>query len=703
MKKNDFILDRATFSQLTLDVKTALSHQYLFDAISILLNLLEMLGRLSCQSTMIEQLITIKSNYDKLLHYMKEGTEDPLRTVLHRQLIEQTFTILQDLIREYDLYTQDNIYTAVAHEFWKERSRNDFLAMLQCDFSNDFEAQDNLFNFIWTAPQLTHQEEHLLKHLLLNQDTPVRQYVLNALSLANVHYFDPAKLRLLCDKSYITSRAEQAAYIIGIFLTTSLHHSIIQIFPDLSDELRHIDLYSSNMLTTLQHFVCLYLETERVHERMEKQIVPTLIKVSQERQKNGLNASEINLTESTSSLYINQKAKAQLSEGIREMVRLSKEGMDTHFYTFIALKKFPFFQSVNHWLAPFTENRFGTSVGCFSAFPLCDSDKYSMFMFFHYLKNDERIAEIQKLMDNIQDKVAKKQSNRQHIQNTIQCFYRLFKCSPWISMWPNIFTIEQLLIHNPILGPILKTNNRFLIKTGQLLFHNKHYKEAELHLKYYAEKNGGDFKLLMQLGICAQEQGHLRKAISYYQQAEALNPKEFSIRFRIQHCLSLLGKHEERLKYLLEMEKMEPDDTGITMNVGLCLIQLQKWEEALKRFYKLEFKEQKVATSLRAIAWCLLRSKRFEEAEKYYKRLVDYFPADIQWKDRLNAGHVAWAMGNTKQALELYIDYTRRYAASQPEKSDLLLPFTKDREILHDLGFDDKNISLMHDMIYQNL
>ena len=694
------MLDKATFSQLTLEARKELSHQHLHNTIGILLNLLEMLDGLSCQPAMKEQLNAIKSDYGRLLHYMKEGPEDPLRTALQQRLTEKIFTILQDLIREYELYTQENIYTTVAKECWKKHPREAFLSMLQHNFFNDFEAQDNLFNYIWTSPQLTHQEEMLLKLLLIGQDTLVRQYVLSALSLSIVHYFDPAKMRLLCDDSHITNQTEQAKAIIGIFLAVSIQHSSITLFPTIQKELSScIDLHKINMLTILQHFTCLYFESERIHEKMEK-IIPALIKISQSQQTDRLNPLEINLDESQP--FINSQTKAKLAEGIMEIARLSKEGMDTNFYTFIPLKKFPFFQSVGHWLAPFTEDRPDSPAIGLSKLPLCDNDKYSLSIFFHHQKNKEQMNEMQTIIDKIQSHTDSK-SNQQHIQEAIQCFYRLFKCSPWISIWPDIFTLEKLLIYNPILSPILENNNRFLKKTGLLLLRNHHYQEAELHLHRYAKRNGKDLDLLMQLGECAQAQGHLRKAISYYQQANTLQPKTFDIKYKIQHCLSLFEKHEERLRYLQEMEEMDSDNAQVTMQTGLCLMQLKQWEQALQRFYKLEYREQEVAMSLRAIAWCLLRSGRLEEAEKYYLRLNEYFPTDTHWEDYLNAGHVAWAMGETKKALKRYIDYIHHYAVANPEESDLLNPFTEDHEVLHELGFNDHHIALMYDMISQNI
>ena len=700
MSNDKISIDRKTFRQLSSSVEEELANHHLHQAIGILQNVIGMMGAFPRYALVREKLQQTSDDYDRLLHYMVEGVEDPARESLQKRLLQKVFSMLQDLRREYDQSILNNVYSQTTKEYWNNWERERFIPLLHRTYENNYEAQDNLFNVLWTAPQLTSEEEEELKKMASNASAPIQCYILSALTLANIHYFDAAKTRVVDALSHIDTPSVKARAMFGMAITTYLHPRPFSIYPGLLDKGRKGKENSNKELTQLQHYLCLYLETERIHEKMEKEILPTIIKVTQQRRKMGFDDMDIDLTDEDSTPNISRKDKKKLAEGIIEMARLSHEGMDVNLPTFAALKRFSFFQSVGHWLAPFTNERPEVpDIGYLKHLPLCDNDKYSVAMLHRFLPAEQREG-LNRMLEAHEEMLNHdERSLQEEYQNVTQCLYRLFKRSPWTSLWPDIFTIDMLFIDNPLYGPILKEDDAFLHETGMMLFRNKHYKEAERHLSLYAKHKGTDFSLLMQLGICAQEQGNFQKAINSFRQANLLQPESSQALYRMQYCMARQEQYRAQLDALLNLERLLPDDPKITTETGLCLIQLEEWEDALKRFYKLEVKEKNIVPSMRAIAWCHLNMHQYDEAQKYYRRIAEEYPLNVTWEDHLNAGHTAWAMGDTKTALQHYTTYVHQYAASAPEETNLLRPFECDHKLLLGIGFSEGSIGLMHDMI----
>ena len=94
----------------------------------------------------------------------------------------------------------------------------------------------------------------------------------------------------------------------------------------------------------------------------------------------------------------------------------------------------------------------------------------------------------------------------------------------------------------------------------------------------------------------------------------------------------------------------------------------------------------------RGIAWCSFLTDKTEQSMKYYQKIIDQKPQGI---DYLNAGHVAWCGGQTKEAVTLY----EKAAALFESKDHFISTFYKDKDFLLHKGIDEDDISLMIDLL----
>ena len=98
------------------------------------------------------------------------------------------------------------------------------------------------------------------------------------------------------------------------------------------------------------------------------------------------------------------------------------------------------------------------------------------------------------------------------------------------------------------------------------------------------------------------------------------------------------------------MEEATPEDTNVIFHIGSCLAELGQYEEAANYFFKLDFIESNCIKAWRGIGWCSFISRKYEQAMKYYEKIIEQKPLAI---DYMNAGHVAWTMGDIQKAAAL--------------------------------------------------
>ena len=697
------MFDDETFRQLTDNVEADLIHGHLHDALRLLGESLDA----ELAPELKHEVSNIQADYNRLLHYMAEGSEDISRPALFARFITKTFRVLQQLRHDYRVAHGKDAYAVMAHACqydWQEQFNQ---AINTLGDGMDYEAIDHLFELVWVAGPLDANDERQLRLFLMATDKKNRCHLLGALTLSLLHYFDVAKMRLLAEYATSPSADERARSIVGLSFACHLYASILPLYPTLEEQLKTLTQQDGfeEELTLLQHQFCLYQESERLQQKMEQEILPILIKASRERAKLGFdNDLEIDLTSPDSGLNLNKEARKRINESAKAMFQMFQEGVDVNLHTFTALKGFPFFGRIAHWLAPFDPHRPEVNdATLLRKFRLCDADLYSLCFLTQKIPEEQR-KDLSQMLSNHSEEIEEqaREMGVSPIQNVVQCLYRLLRRSPWQSMWPDVFTANALLLHHPLFGPVLKASPVFLHTTGNTLLRHAHYEEAEEHLLLYSEKNGANSDLFCQLGYCEQQLGRYSKAIYYFRQADMLEPDKSQTLYHLQFCYARQARYEEQLECLLQLERLHPDEPRVLTETGLCLMQLNRWEEAQRRFFQMELRGQRLLPSLRAIAWCALRMKDYELAQRYYDRILGEELARTKWEDFLNAGHIAWIRGNVSTALMLYHEYARRYAAD-PEVKDILEPYNQDASILLEHGKSPSDIHLMYDLIARDL
>ena len=126
-------------------------------------------------------------------------------------------------------------------------------------------------------------------------------------------------------------------------------------------------------------------------------------------------------------------------------------------------------------------------------------------------------------------------------------------------------------------------------------------------------------------------------------------------------------------------------------------MKLGDYATALKHYFKIEYLNPGNPHILRPISWSYFALGELKKADKYFTRIFEGKPG---YYDYINYGHLQWALGNKKDAVELYVQSLRDLNF---EMEDFLKTMEDDRSILIGNGINQKDIPLMLDYLHYRL
>lgn len=693
--------------------------------------------------TRLEQ---IQTSYKYMLDYMRQGANDPERWELHRKMLTDTWGIA-DRAR---LLMLDNVSTRYYHHVRHTpepaglsdyglktllhilESFNDDLAVSELLSDNKIDNvlkrhEDTLkFMFVrtWTSNAWDAQNEEEARDMLASEQLPAEDLCLfvSAVTLSLMECFDLRKLLWLLDAYKHRNVHVSQRSLVGAIIILYIYRNRISLYSELLKKMDVMEEEEPNFrddVARIYRQLLMCQETEKIDKKMREEIIPEMMK-NVSNMKNMRFDTEENEEELNDLNPDWQDAldKSGLGDKLREMSELQMEGADVYMSTFAALKNFPFFKEVHNWFYPFSkqqsqvlkllrsENKENNTLldillqtGTFS-----NSDKYSLFFTIHQLPkeqqhmmlnqlNEQQMAE---LAEKVNEETLKKLNERPSTASNqyLHDLYRFFKLSVRRTEFRDIFK-EKLDLHNvPALDNILHWDDMlypiadFFLKKERWEEAIEIYKEMEAISEF--DENSAEF--YQKLGYALQKRKRYNEAIDAFIKADTLKPDNIWNNRHLATCYRLNRNYKAALTYYKRVEEIVPEDTNAIFYIGNCLAELGEFEEALNYFFKLDFMQTNSLKAWRGIGWCSFITKKYEQAMKYYEKVIEQKPLAI---DYLNAGHVAWAMGDVQKAATFY----GKSIAVCGNREKFLDMFRKDEEPLLKHGIREEDIPLMLDLL----
>ena len=688
-----------------------------------------------------DEINRLEEAYKLMLSYAKQGADDPSRTSLYDNIVSEMNLMLDRVVRqslaqeESSLYfntlrteqlRQGELIGALLEEYYKLEDKLSIYNIIVSEekvqqSQNVIEEKERLerriFNRIWIAFPLKNNEEEALRDLFLSNKSSqyFQELIVSALLLGMIEYYDPRRLGLLMTAYQSEIQEVSIKSLVAILLSMYMYNNRISDKKLLNQlaSIKELPTWSSDVKTAYLEFVRTR-DTERISRKMQDELIPEMLKLRPDIYKK-LNDSTAMID--VSSIEENPEWEDMLrnsgiTDKIKELSQLQEEGSDVFMSTFSHLKTFPFFAEIANWFMPFSlehslvKQTLGSDVSVIGEIIehapfLCNSDKYSFLLSLGSIPQHQRqlmLSQFEQQREALSGAgmamAAMTQPNqRKRLMNKyLQDLYRFFKLFRRKGEFCDPFCEPINLVNIALLSDDLDDVDTLML-VAEFYFRRKYYQEALDVFKSILDKIPPTAQIFQKIGYCYQQQGELKKALTYYEQAELLNADSVWTLRRIAACHKSLNNPKEALSYYERVAKVKVDDLAVTMNIGHCYLELGNYKEAVKNYYKVEFLDEKSTRAWRPLAWCLLLLGDYDQSSGYYNKILNDSPTN---EDFLNMGHLSLIQGNISKAIEFY----KKSIDNNASNVDLLIDsMKKDEEYLKRIGVDVALIPLIVDAL----
>lgn len=681
----------------------------------------------------------IQTSYQYMLQYMKLGMKDPERQKLYRQLIADTWEIAD----QTRLALLDEISTHYYHELRRNPSKlpkaydlsglqrilegfTDELAVSQLAGYQGLDAilkrheqtHQVMFLTTWSNSNWTTEEVAQAENMLQSETLPINDLCLfvSAVTLSLMECFDERKVSWLLDGIRHTHPLVNQRALVGLVIILHLYSTRIVLYPELE---ARISLFKEDVAFCKQlNRVYIQLlrsqETEKIDKKMREEIIPEMMKNVNimRNMKFGFEETDEN---DRNPDWEHAFEQSGLGDKIREMNDLQLEGADVYMSTFAQLKGYPFFREPHNWFYPFDQmhssivhlvgmnpsNKSSVlSIILQSGF-FCNSDKYSFCFTMAQLPQGQRDMMLNQMTPPDQQEFMEEKNSASLKQYAAQPdvisnqyihdLYRFFKLNQRRYEFHNIFQEEIALHRNPVLKDLLGAPE-LLTAVADFHFRKEHPAEALELYRILISRKQANADIFQKTGFCLQKEKRYQEAVDAYLKADMLKPDHLWTLRHLATCYRQMKNFDAALEYYHRVEAIQPENHNVLFHTGSCLAEQGRYEDALQYFFKLDFLENDCIKAWRGIGWCSFVSGKHEQAMKYYDKIIAAKPLAI---DYLNAGHVAWVLGNIEKTVGLY----GKALAESDNKDAFLEIFERDRSSLLKQGIAEEDIPLMLDMI----
>lgn len=591
---------------------------------------------------------------------------------------------------------------------------------LSTDPSERFAFLDDIFTLVLTTQHLSPTETDTLRSMLDDTatDPDTAAMVLAALGLANLYYYDRAKLLLLMRMPEGENPELEARRWVGIFLALWRHPARIAIDPEIGLRMNAL-LDGENGIMAMRKVAMAVLfsrDTKRINEKMQNDIIPELQRLHSDLVKRFPSQSDMMeiLDPEKNPEWEKILGKSSIGDSLQQLGDMQAQGGDVMMFAFSNLKNFNFFHRPGNWLIPFTpahpalsnvahDNGRMLEVIDSAADFLCDADKYSLALAAARMPKGTgamMLGQLQQQFEQYREEKATTLSLDtepalyRHITLYVRSLSRLVSQFPHSGLRiPDPFARAILPSTLPFAGNSL-SGKKDLEEVAEFLFSRGYYDEVMPVLRDLEKLEPDSVPLLEKEGYALQQTGDPAAALKYYRRAESMTPVpgKWLLRKLASLCRAM-GEYDEAVRYWRMLAEDNPDDDRTAMQLANSLFDAGNLEDALKYYYKVDYLRGSSPRTWRPIAWCEFMTGNYDKAQTYYDQLlaVGNDPSDL-----LNAGHLALAKGKLSNATELY---SRAVEHSEGGLPAVLLQLESDAAILEAHGLDNEARALLADRL----
>jgi tetratricopeptide (TPR) repeat protein len=692
----------------------------------------------------------LEHTYEQMLKYMLEGIQDPERDKVYNKLLTSileladrvkdrlmenhsgwhTYILKLEVDRQQELTGKRVIETMDDLSFKRELDEmiDEGRISPEADDERRRKLSSDIFKHLWLSNRYNEAENSLAAAIISCQDFIWHEKALfiSAILLSGLRYWDEEKIHRLIDFAGEEDQEVSARALVALVILLYQYDHRVEFYPNIIHRLKLIseDLKLVQNLEKIALQLIRTRDTMEIGRKLQEDLMPEMAKLKP-KLEDKLKMDDIreeNLEEGRNPDWESVFSESDdLYRKLDEFMKLQMEGADVYMTTFAHLKQFPFFNEMTNWLVPFhNENpdlkeiydsrtdSFDPDIfidGLKKTPFLCNSDKYSFIFNLRFLPEEQKkmlstafLMEMEGLQEMLEDE---KLGSGDFTMRTvfiqyIQDLYRFFKISPFKNEFEDVFDGKLDLYRSDFFNQIMEDDS-ITRNIAEYLFEKDHFEEALDIFEILLVKQTNDRELLEKAGYCNQKMGNFREAVHFYQRIGLSGEPNLWTLKNLGICYRNMGEYKNALEVYEKASLLQPDDQTIESLTGFCHLKLGDFDTALKHYFKIEYLNPGNTHILRPIAWCYFALGELKKADKYFAKVFEGKPGHY---DYINYGHLQWALGNKKDAVELYLQSLRDLNF---ELEDFLKTMEDDRSILVENGINQKDIPLMLDYLHYRL
>lgn len=673
-----------------------------------------------------------ENTYKYLLQYYANGVSDPGREDVLCDIRRELFDIADKIERESAVSDSSDIYystlrmcrmrpigiDATLASLVENKSMAE-LAIAAGSYpvpvmSKVEDYENKLFEAFWTSDAISSDSYRSLSQSIVADSIPATSaaLIISAVGLGLLKYYNHDALMLLCDVSVISDPVLSARAVVNLVLSLcrwkdriSNDRSLIQRLEILVD--------TDGMpqkLRTVWFTLIKTRDTDRVTQKMRKEVIPGLMQFGPDIIKKMKQASE---EASFHDLEGNPEwedllKNSGIEDKLRELTEMQSDGADVMMVAFSNLKGFPFFRQLSNWMRPFSIHH--TMLNSISAISedgissllevngmMCDSDKYSFAFSLASMPELQRkmvMGQMQGQMEQIREQMKElallKAGHEFEDEATRYCrdlyrFYKLYtKRSEFFDPFSKLVDFSDI----PVLRYIVKPEDVATI--AEFHFKRGYYAEALPLLESMVSSAIDTPHVWEKIGFCHEKISDSDSvAVEAYMKAQLFNPESKWIARRLGLCYRRMGDYRNAVDYL---RQSLPDDGAfdkrLTLMIADSLMNDSKWDEALKELYRAEYELPGNGEVIRRMAQCAFRTKDFGKAKEWLDSIPQIEMTEEDY--RLN-GHIAFLKKDIQDAMRWYRMTVRPNDNRRQWKTSIL----SEMGILESMGSDRADMMLL--------
>lgn len=589
-------------------------------------------------------------------------------------------------------------------ELWLAKQRSESTSYEVRELLKPFDATISdaagTFRYFWLKT-LEEQDYRMLQDIAKQPDTAIQALEAEAAMLLNLMRTfsqDGILCLLTLAGSEYPQEVRERAWV-NVVLLLIHYDNRMPFFPEIQEQLQEQlmaedgEIYARTCLTCIVRTMGVDWATGSF-DHFQKLLAPWVAKAMPEISKN----STIIVDDFDDfSAKLGEEFKDVIDEHREELVKMTKEHLDTHFAMFKGLYSTPFFSEPYRWWLPFDEEilddeekKASNILRRLSMHDLCDSDRYA------FVSAVSRVgmaggANIPTAYDDPEESGPEEnieQGDTLLCNSYVKMAYRFFRLNPWQIEGPfgEVPSIASTHIF-PLLNPTAKEKN---ITAGHCFRSHAFSTAADIYSLVADTLSNPE--VYRNQGLALQKQQLYDAALAAYSKAQSVSKDEWTMRQMV-FCFLRLNRYGDALELLDLLTASKPDNMLYAYEKGKCLERMELYAEALKMFFLVELKTPYLPKVQRAIAWCSFLCDDIETAELFYGKLRT--AEKMSAIDHLNLGHVYFATGRRAEALMQY----QQSLLQHDTLKDFLGHFRPDRHFLMEKGVLKNDIYLMEDRL----